>query len=352
VRARRIYWLALALTLFAFSALLMSWSGDAKPPAPRVKMPDHMDRDAYDRLRRRRTLPAPAEDQAAAAERPRLTDPLLRALPPHVKKGALVIEANALRYSPVGQLLIACIDGERDGGLSALKDKLGFDPLTDLDRVSVADGTLLFTGQFGGAKWTEIFEHTTPVALNDHTTLWEPRGLGKVAATWNNQMVILGQDRDAIEAVVGRLEGTAPPEPPLIDDNESYGEAYGVIAPGEMADLLGRQQADLADRLRQVVTGISLHVDASHDVGIVLDASGPGQDTGDFGKAVGSALVLGRVAALAKGDKDLGQVLDYARVAPAGDGKSFRTELALPLAFFEDKLRDCAAKGRRDRDAR
>jgi hypothetical protein len=56
---------------------------------------------------------------------------------------------------------------------------------------------------------------------------------------------------------------------------------------------------------------------------------------------------MGRVAAMAQGNKDLGQILDYARVVPSSSGASFRTELALPLAFFEDKLRECAAKGRR-----
>jgi hypothetical protein len=346
--ARRRYWLALAVALFAFSALLMSWSSAPKPPAPRVNMPRGMDAEGFARLRRRRTLPPVEEPADAPAAKPRPTDPLLRAMPAHVKRAAVVIEANALRYSPVGQLLIDCFNGENDVRLDALKSKYGVDPLVELDRVSAVDDVLVLTGQFGGAKWQEIFARSSPVALNDHTTVWEPRGAGQVAATWRNQMVILGPDRDTVDGYVARLDGTAPAEPPLLDEDQSYGEAYGIVAPSALAEMLGPQQPELAERLRQVVTGISLHVDASHDVGIVFDASGADQQTADFGKAVGSALSLGRLAAAAQGNKDLAQILDYARVVPDNSGTSFRTELALPLAFFEDKLRDCVAKGRRD----
>lgn len=348
MRGRRWGWLAAALLLFGGAALLMSFASAPKAPPPRVNMPRHMDAEGLQRAMRRRTLPAPELPTAEASqndERPRLTDPVLRAMPAEVKKAAIVLEANAIRYSPVGKLLIACFMGS---GMKVddLKQKMGIDPLTDLDRISAFDNTFVFSGQFGGAKWQQMFEHTTPIALNDHTQLFERPSGGEVVATWKDTMVIAGHSRGEVEAVVARLEGTAPaPEHPLLDENDSYGEAYGVVAPDAVAELLAREQPALAERLRQVVSGISLHVDASHDVGIVLDASGAGQDTADFGKAVGSALAVARLAATTQGNKDLSEVLDYARVVPDGDGKSFRTELALPLAFFEEKLRDCAGKG-------
>jgi hypothetical protein len=78
---------------------------------------------------------------------------------------------------------------------------------------------------------------------------------------------------------------------------------------------LGTAAADLASGKPLPRRSHHLHVDASHDVGIVAAATGAGQDTGDLGKAVGSALTLGRLAAQTQGNKDLAEVLDYARVS-------------------------------------
>jgi hypothetical protein len=348
---RRWRWLILAGLLFGAAALFMSVAGQPKPLPPRVKMPRGMDSEAYQRLDRRRTLPAlptakpkPVEEWGPP-RKPRLADPVLRALPAEVKNAALVFEANALRYSPVGQLLLDCFTGAAGDELLKMKSKTGVDPLVDLDRVGVFDGTLIVSGRFAEARWPEMFKGRAPVALNDHTKLWEePSTPTKTLATWKDEMVIVGSDRRAVEEVVARLEGTAAPiEKPLLDERESYGEIYGAISPDALSGVLAKEQPALAEHLRQVVSSIRVHVDASHDVGIVFDAKGGGPDTTDFGKAVGAALVMGRLAALTRGDKTLAEVLDYARVQPkeGGGQPGFRTELALPLTFFQDKLRDC-----------
>jgi hypothetical protein len=345
---RRWPWLAGAVALFGAAALLMSIAGAPRRAPPRVKMPAAMDADDLRRMTRRRTLPLPMPPAPANPEpgepppTPRLTDPVLRAMPAQVKRGAIVLEANAIRYSPIGQLLISCLAQSGELDFKKLKSDVGIDPLTDVDRISVFDDTFMVSGQFGQAKWNQVFKGAKAVALNDHTTLWQsPSADEKVVATWRDQLVIMGRDREAIEETVARLEGTAPVETPIIPESETYGEAYGAIAPDAIAKLLARDQPALAERLRQVVSSINLHLDASHDVGLVLDARGSGPDTVDFGKAVGSAMAVGRIAAAAQGNKDLGEILDYARVVPDGDKSGFRTELALPLQFFEEKLRDC-----------
>jgi hypothetical protein len=344
---RRWTWLAGAAVLFGAAALLMSLAGAPKAPPPRVKMPRGMDAGDLLRMTHRRTLAVPPPPQTSppdpAEPPPRLADPVLRAMPAQVKRAAIVIEANAIRYSPVGQLLIACLGQSGELDFAKLKKDVGIDPLTDVDRISMFDETFLISGHFGRAKWSEVFKDGTRTALNDHTTLWESPG-GRAQATWRDTMLIMGRDRASIEETVARLEGTTPVEKPVISEIDSYGEAYGAVAPEAIAGMLGREQPALAERLRQVVSAISLHVDASHDVGLVLDARGSGQDTVDFGKAVGSAMAMGRLAATAQGNQDLGQILEYARVVPDGAGSGFRAELALPLAFFEEKLRDCGKK--------
>jgi hypothetical protein len=353
VKKRRWPWLAAAAALFVGAALLMSIGAAPRALPPQVKLPRNMDRAARERLERRKTLPrfvvagGPAEQPSGNDEPRPLLDPVIAAMPATVKHAAVVIEANALRYSPVGKLFIDCFVANEGAQLEKLKAESGLDPLNDVDRVSVIDDTVLVTGRFSDAKWATVFKNATSTELGPRTTLWQG-GSGQPTATWNGQMIITGPNREAITAVVDRLEGRTPPPPhPVLDEHDSYGEIYGVVAPAAIGDLLAREQPALAERLRAVVDRVSLHVDASHDVGIVADATGAGQDTGDLGKAVGSALTVGRLAAQAQGKSDLAEVLDYARVSPHGTGKGFRTELALPLAFFQEKLRDCAQRKRR-----
>jgi hypothetical protein len=355
MRKRRKPWLLVAGLLFVGAALLMSMGGAPKRPPPHVHLPQYMDEQAANRLHRRQTLPkfvvAPEKsaDQPARDE-PAMRDPLIAALPSTVKRAAVVVEANALRHSPVGQLLIDCFLADQPGALDKLKRESGIDFLEDVDRVGAVDDTFLVTGRFADAKWEKILEHAQPSALNAHTTLWEGQQHGdQVAATWNQQMLIVGPDRSAITAVVDRLEGVTPPQPPVLSERDSYGEIYGVVTPAALAQMLGHDQPAIALRLRTVLDRVTLHVDATHDVGIVADAHG-GPDADDLGKTVGGALALGRLAALAQSNRDLAAVLDYARVVPRDDRAGFRTELALPLPFLKEKLLDCAGRKKRGND--
>ena len=100
MRRRRWIWLAGAAALFGGAALLMSLGGEPKSPPPRVKMPLTMDTDDLERLSRRKTLPLPLPPEAQRtdpAPTPRLTDPVLRAMPAQVKRAAIIMEANAIR---------------------------------------------------------------------------------------------------------------------------------------------------------------------------------------------------------------------------------------------------------------
>ena len=40
--------------------------------------------------------------------------------------------------------------------MNELKDQVGIDPLTDVDRVAVTPGGVMVTGQFGNARWDEV----------------------------------------------------------------------------------------------------------------------------------------------------------------------------------------------------
>jgi hypothetical protein len=322
-------------------------------PAPRevkVNMPRAMSAADFNRLRERRRPPILAmAPQVAETEtpppRPGPRDPLLVAMPPTVKKAAIVVEANALRHSPVGELLLDCFVGTRGSEeIGRLRSKTGLDVLEDVDRVAMADQTMLVSGRFTDAKWTEIFPGAEPQSLGPNTRTWKGEGGRESVLLWKDQMVIVGSSESEIMGAADRLEGRAPAGEPVIAENDSYGDVYGVVSSSVMAGLFESDRPDLAARLKTITDQVKVHVDANYDVGIVADANGNDPAGAlDLAKALGGALALGRAAARAQGKDDLASFLDYASVRPSGSG-SFRVELALPLDYLKAQLKDCPAR--------
>jgi hypothetical protein len=130
----------------------------------------------------------------------------------------------------------------------------------------------------------------------------------------------------------------------VLSEQYSYGEIYGAIAPAALTGLLGGMNDDIT-RLGSLARDVRLHVDASHDVGIAADIHGDdAEGLTDVSKAIGAALVLGRLNAAHEGNQSLAEVLDFARVNPLNKG--FQVEVALPLAFLQKHLAECAAQKR------
>ena len=150
---RRWPWLLVAAFLLGAAAWLMLGAEPPEPVRARVSLPRRMSHDERERNDARQTwLPLVQLDDAglplAPTERPK--DPVLAAFPKEVKYAAVVVEANAIRNSDIGDLLIDCMFGGRPEVMSSFRDA-GFDPLTAIDRVSMADNTLLVSGAFGSA---------------------------------------------------------------------------------------------------------------------------------------------------------------------------------------------------------
>lgn len=343
-RPRRLVWLLAAALLFVAAALVTALQDKAPALAPRVRIPSRMEPDEWNRLARRRTLskpPAPAEPEATIAGPPRPRDPMIAALPHAVKKAAIVLEVNALLNSPIGDLLVACFIGGESDLWSKLHGMVGIDLQKDIDRVAFVDDVMMVSGVLEHVSWPELFPGATQERLDADTVLWTPEN--RPFAVWKNQMVITGKNRDEVFETLARLEGrTTSSETPVLSERESYGEVYGAIAPAALTGLLGGMKDDIA-RLGSLARDIRLHVDASHDVGIAADIFG--DDTAgltDVSKAIGAALILGRLNAAHDGNQSLAEVLDFARVHPSNDG--FQLEVALPLAFLQKHLAECAAR--------
>ena len=345
-RSRRWPWLFAALVLFAGGAWLMS-RGERIPPQREVQvnLPRYQSQIDLQRLRQRRQVPILATPPLAEETEPqivvhptKLHDPLLVAMPSQVKKVAVVVEANALRHSPIGELLLDCFVGTPGhDDLSKLRSKTGLDVLEDLDRVAVADRTVLVSGRFADTNWAELLPRMKERESSPTTRLWK------------DQLLVVGRSDDEIKATTDRLEGRVPAGEAVIAERDCYGEIYGVVNSTAVAELFEEQAPDVAMKLKTITDQVKLHVDATHDVGVVADTQGKDPAAAlDLAKTLGGALALGRAAALAQGREELARFLDYASVHPTNSG-SFRVELALPLDFLQALLKDCP--GRRARGA-
>jgi hypothetical protein len=356
MRRQRV-WLVLAVVLFALGAALMLWGQgeEERPEPPRVDFPRRLRQGEVERMTARRTrqvsLPV-----AEAAGPPQPQDPLLAALPRGKGRTALVFEANALRHSPVGELLLDCMLRDGGSGLAQLKERTGVDPLQDLDRLVVTDDGVILSGNFGKARLAELFEGSDSRQYGDGAKLYaptlppsaqgaEPREQPSVAS-WNDQLLVFSRNPDGAREVVDRVEGrTGADEAPLIDEESTYGEMYGVLSVAQLSKLLGNEQPELLARLGEVADSVELHVDARSDVALVAEVKGEDADkVKDLGKSLGAALSVARLQAQAEGQKELVELLDFARVRP--DDGTFQLEVALPLAYLQQKLASCGEERR------
>jgi hypothetical protein len=343
------------VVLFVLAAVVARGCGAPEEEARRQppELPRRLRPAEVHRMEQRQTLPA---TPAVAQRPPRQRDPVLSALAAPEAGTALVFEANALRNSPVGQLLLDCLEaqGSRDGGPGPLEElrALGIDPLQDVDRVAMGDEGVVVSGNFARVNWDQILGDagaaTRYGSAGQLRSLPGPSdaGSGPVLATWGNQMVIIAPDEAAARASLDRVEGRAEPGQVLRDD-QAYGDVYGVVGGGRLSGLFGGSETGLGAQLRDTARSVELHLDATRDVGLVAQVKGDDPSRlQDLGKALGGALVGARAQAIASGDAEAAELFDYARVVPGTE--NFQLEVAVPLEYLQAKLAFCGRPGKGD----
>lgn len=349
-RRRRWPWLVgAALLLLVGGWLMLSTEPPLPTPWPDVRLPRQATRDELKRNSARLSwVPVPVQGDAGLLVPPaRPRDPVMAALPPEVKTAAVVIEANAIRNSELGDLLVGCLFAGDDRILPALRDA-GLDPLSQVDRVAIADDTLLVTGDFSRTRWEELAGgFSARRAYGPRGELLE-RSLGDGGeplrmGLWNGQMVVLGDDEEALKTVLDRLDGSGPAAGSVISEGQAYGEIYGVLQGEALAALVGREDEKLAEAIRSSAQQAELHVNVERDVGMVADVSGsdPAKSE-ELRRSLGAALALARLRAQTDGKMDQARVLDLARVGEGSGSGSFQLQAGLPYEFLADALRRCA----------
>lgn len=347
-------WLAVAALLLGLAAWLMGV--DDVPQAvtpPKVAFP-RPGKEAFDRAQKRlRPLPTRTATSDGGVERVEVTqvnrDPLLAALPPSRDTSVMVLEASALRHSPIGEMLLSCLDGAQWDQLDEFRETTGVDPLADIDRLGIAGDTVVMSGHFENADWDAMFSGGDEFAYGDQGRIFvtpedadsgtEPSYVG----VWNDEVIVMGGSREDVEQALDRIEGRAAYEEPPLHEYDTYGDVYGVLTAQSIARMMGGggKQSGLRNELKKTATRVVFNIDLRNDFALTASVEGP--DSGrmnDLARALGGALSAGRLEAQRQDQTALADFLDYARVIPS-EGKTFGVELALPRAFLEDHLGSC-----------
>ena len=202
-------WLLAAVVLLGLAAWLMS-RGDSKATSPkaRVEFPRRPQLPDMERNARRQTLPPPPQTDPRAERQPRpMRDPLLTALPTGRATSAVVVEASAIKESPAGKLWLDCMLANSDmDSFDELKDEFGIDVLEDIDRVAAASGSLVVvSGQFPSARLDSLRRNRRAHGARG-TLFEEEEGRSPVIGLWGDGLLLIGQDAQAVEAAIDRLE--------------------------------------------------------------------------------------------------------------------------------------------------
>jgi hypothetical protein len=347
---KKVGYLLGAFGLLALAAFLMR-----EPEAPRMRrraleFPRYPRSHEIERGEARRTLALPArkpieshatEEPEAEADTPRpLTDPVLVALS-SPDDMAVVLEAGALKGSPIGRMLLACQSPDTMAELERFEERSGFRPLDQLERVGMTthDGkpVVVLSGDFSN------FDPGFGAPDKPVTTVGNARVLDREdvsIAVWKGQMVVIG-DPSGVHSALDRLEGASPAAASFLA-GEAYGEMYGSLSGESLSQLLPE---NLRDQLWGAADRVLLHVDATDDLLLVADVNGrDAEKLSDLGQAIAGALSLGRLQAVREDDPLLADLLDESRVIPSQG--SFRLEVALPLSSVERQLGECASSAR------
>ncbi|MFT3913723.1 MAG: hypothetical protein QM704_06335 [Anaeromyxobacteraceae bacterium] len=347
-RSRRLRWIALAALLLVLGALVLSLG--EREPAPttrtRVDFPSHMRPAEEERARARATLVLPqAPGPGPAQAEPPRRDPFLVSLPVTADRPVVVLEANALRHSRLGERLVACLLARDPDTFAKIEREIGVDPLKDVDRVGFAGDSVVVSGFFDRMRRDQLERNTDASSYGDGGRLYRQRGggSGPAIATWGDGLVLMG-DEASLRRSIDQLEGRAPAPETGIPEDMAYGEAYGVVPGTAVQRLFGQKDPELAQRIAAAASRVEFHVDAMNDVASVVRVRGDdGAGLSDIARSIGGALAAARVEAQARDDRRMAELLEHARVLD--DKGSFSVEMALAGDRVEQLFEGCEKAG-------
>lgn len=291
----------------------------------------------YPRDQRPKTEGALATDRTAAEKKDAANlDLMQRALLGPGKKGALFVEANAIRHAPLMEKILRCRDKEAADGLERLKNELGIDPTEDIDRIGFDGDVFAASGYFDNLKLPPDIGPGTP--YGDGARLWSetsPEGEKVAFAKLGNGLLLTGVDEAQLKSAIDRAEGRDnAASADSLPAGFGQGEIYGTVGAAFIQSLFGSSENPIAQNLARLVTSSTVRMNVDEDAALSLDMQAVDEKSArDLTDALKGGLALLRADAQKQGDEDLASLLEQARVDVRADGR-FDVDIAVPGEVF------------------
>lgn len=257
-------------------------------------------------------------------------DAMQRALIQPGGKGAVFVEANAIRHAPLMEKMLRCRQDDSADGLNQMKQEFGIDPLEDVDRVGFDGDVFVASGFFNDIKVpAELGEGT---AYGDNGRIWtatDDDGTKVAFGKLGDGMLISGIDEAQVKAAMERASSTSD-VPAELPAGFGQGEVYGTVGAAFLASVLGSSGDPVAQKVAELVTSSTVRMNVDEDAALSLDMQAvDGKSADELSKAIGGAFAGLRMQAQQSGDQELAWLLEQARVEPGEDGR-FNVDVAVP----------------------
>jgi hypothetical protein len=323
-----------AVILMALAYLLSrgsSETGSAADGIQRKAQTQKRERVVYPRDKKPAGEGALAGDRETAAKKRSDLDAMQRALLGPGKKGAIFMEANAIRHAPLMEKILRCREQDSADGLERLKAELGIDASRDLDRIGFDGDVFIASGFFESLKVPP--ELGEGAAYGDAGRLWkETSDAGEeiVVGRLGDGMLLTGREPDvkaAIDRAEGRAESSGADELP---PGFGQGEIYGTVGAAFLQSILGDSEDPIAQSVLRLVTSSTVRMSVDEDAALSLDMQAVDDKSAqDLANMVRGGLALLRSEAQSAGDEELAWLLEQARIQPREGGR-FDIDLAVP----------------------
>jgi hypothetical protein len=283
-----------------------------------------------DDRRPKRPRGALAEAQVPAEKQKETLDAMQRALSPKDGKGALFVEVNAIRHTPLVEKILKCREAEMFDSLDTFKNELGIDPMEDLDRVGIMPDVVAASGFFENLKIPADLGEGD--AYGKGARIYKAKGdegedlyLGKVG----DSLVMTSSNEASLKAAIDRAEDPNA-EVTTMPGELSKSELYGTMDGSLARELLAASDSPEARRMADTIASTTMRMNVDENVASSFDVVGRTPEEGEqLRKAVTAALALGRARATTEGETELAALLDQAVVQEQKDG-GFGLDLAVP----------------------
>lgn len=247
------------------------------------------------------------------------------------KKGAVFVEANAIRHAPLLEKMLRCRADESADGLTRMKEELGIDPLEDVDRIGFDGDVFVASGFFKDLKVpAELGEG---MAYGDKGRIWtveQDAGEKFTFGRLDDGMLLSGADEATVKAAMDRASSPSGDTPAELPEGFGQGEVYGTVGAAFLQSVLGSSDDPVAKRVAELVTSSTIRMNVDEDAALSLDMNAVDEKSAEeLSAAVGGAFAGLRMQAQQSGDAELAYLLEQARVEPQADGR-FNIDVAVP----------------------